>query len=127
MQQMERRNRSPRAMRLVPRARNNQGWPAVAFHYSRSCDANYTAVPAFAIQDHAIGFAQRGLCFQPVLDAVHDAPFFLLTLGIQLVKPGGHLPRTLHVFLIEQVHHVASNIHTAGGVQSWSDAESEFG
>src|ERR1700719_2212413 len=124
---MESRNRSPRAMRLVPSARNNQSWPAVAFHYSRSCDANYTAVPAFAIQDHAIGFAQRGLDFQPALDAVHDAPLFFLTLGIQLVKAAGHLPGALHIFLIEQVHHVASNIHTAGGVQSWSDAEGDLG
>src|SRR6266849_9724809 len=124
---MERRNRSSRAVRFVSFTRDDERWPPVAFHHPRSGNANHTAMPAFAVHDHAIGFAQRRLFLKPTKNAVHDAPLFLLTLGIQLIKPARYLSGTLHVFLVEKIDHVARDVHASGSVQARRDAEPNFG
>src|ERR1017187_3762604 len=79
-------------------------------------------MPAFAIEHHAIRFAQPGLFFQAVLDARHDAALFFLTLGVQLVEPSGNLPGTLHVFLVEKFDHVAGRARPSPSFATSSSA-----
>src|SRR6266481_3445299 len=114
---MERPNRSSRAVRFVSFTRDDERWPPVAFHHPRRRDANHAAMPAFAIHHYAIRFPQRGLFIKTTKDAVHDAPLFFLTLGVQLVEPAGNLPCSLHVFLIEKVDYVAGHVHASGSAQ----------
>jgi len=120
-------DRPSRAVGFVPVTRDDQRWPPVAFHHPRRRNANHAAMPALVVEHHAVGFAQRGFFFQTTFDARHDATFFFLPLGVQLVKPPGDLAGALHIFLVKQIHHVASHIHASGGVQARSDAEGNLG
>src|SRR5260370_5946127 len=100
MQQMERRNRSSRAVRFVSFTRDDERWPPVAFHHPRSRNSDHSAMPAFSIHHHAIRFAQGGLFFKATKNAVHDATLCFLTLGVPLIQPAGNRACTLHVFLV---------------------------
>src|SRR6202021_3806727 len=112
-----RRNRSSRPVRFFPMPRDDQSRPTVALDNSRSRDPNHPAMPAFPINDDAVRVTQPRLFFKTEKNAVHDAPFCFLPVRIQFIETARNLARTLYVFLVEKIHHIASHIHASRGVQ----------
>ena len=99
----------------------------MAFDNPRRRNSNDPAMPTLAIEHHAIRLAKRGLFIQPAQDAFHDPPLFILSYRIEFVEAAGNIARLLDISLVEKIDHVAGDIHTAGSIHSWSDAERNLG
>src|SRR5258708_3040936 len=98
IEQVEGGNRAARSMRLFAFARQHQRGTSVFFYYLGRSNTDHAPVPSFAFDDHTIGVAQGGLFFQAALDALPDAAFFILALGIEFVEAAGDFSSAFHVF-----------------------------
>src|SRR5579862_774882 len=101
-QEMEVVNGSSGTVRFFSIAREYQGRPAIAFDHASGGNSDYTAMPAFAVDDKAVRLAQLGSSRDPVLDLLQDLSFLLLALAIQEREPFRDLPGTLRILLAEQ-------------------------
>ena len=73
---MERRDGAARAVRLAVLAGEDQRWTMVALDHPRGADADYAAVPAFAVDHLAVGVAQLGCFCDLLVDLLDDALLF---------------------------------------------------
>ena len=67
IQQMKCGNRPARAVCLLAIARNHQRRAAITLHHPRSCDADYAAVPALAINHNAKRLPQSRVFLRNVM------------------------------------------------------------
>src|ERR1700685_4642359 len=124
---MEGTNRTAGAEGLFTTAGDDNHRAVVALDDARRGDADNTAVPAFSIDHNAVGFAERGIIRDALLDREQDATLFFLTLGIEAIQFPGQQPRTISIFHAEQFDHVAGNIHASSGVDARGYPEGNFG
>src|SRR5215470_16944867 len=126
IQQMKLGNGPPGAVGFLAVTRNHQRWPAVAFDDAGCGDANHSAMPAVAIDHHAVRIAQGSFVAEALLDRIQHPALLLLAFAVQLVEPYGDLTRLGGIFRAEKIDHIARNIHPPGCVDSGSDAEGDF-
>ena len=107
VQQMERIDGPAGAVRLLAIARDDQRRAPSSLHHSRRADADHAAMPALAVDDHAVALAQRGVAIQALVDLRHDALLFRLALGVEPVEMLGQLAGARFVARREQLDHVA--------------------
>ena len=83
-------------------------------------------MPAVAIDDDAVSIAQSRIARETVFDRAQDAALLFLAVGVELIQLGRQLPGAGRFPHAEKFDHIASNIHSAGSIDAWSDAESDF-
>ncbi len=81
--------------------------PCVALHDARCGNSDHAAVPAIAVDHHAVGFAQRRFIVEPLPDVLDDAALFVLAVGIELIEAGPNFARSAQIFDAEQIDYVA--------------------
>src|SRR5262245_35986548 len=113
-----------RAVGLAVFAGNHQGGLAVALHHPCGDYANDAAMPAFAVEDEAVGIELRGIPLQTLLNLFHDALLLPLAVSVELVELLGQLARPGCVANGKQLNDVAGYIHASGSVQARRNAES---
>src|SRR6516165_8768630 len=113
---MEATNGAAGAVCLARVVRNHKSGPAEAFDDSRCSDANNAAMPAVAVDHHAIGISQRGLIGHPSFNRSQNAAFLFLTLAVELVEALGDFAGAPGIFHAEEFDYVLRDIHPTGGV-----------
>src|SRR4051812_5667246 len=98
--------------------RKHQRWTTGAIDDSCRGNANDSAMPTFAFDDDAVRVFERGIFVQPLMDLLHHAQLFRLTVSVQRVEL---FRESLRLFLIargEQVNDVASYVHATRSVDA---------
>ena len=127
IKQVESRDGAAGTECLFAFTRNNECRARVTLDDARCRNADDAAMPAVAIDHHAVRLAQRGLTGEPLLNALDDVPLLVLSVGIELIEASGNFARAFQIFHAEQIDHIARHVHAAGGIQSRRDAEGDFG
>src|SRR5580698_5692801 len=83
-------------------------------------------MPTVTVDHQAEGIEQRGLFFEARMDGIENSALFGLTLSVELIELAGDLAGARGVFHAKEFDHVAGNIHAAGGIDSRSNAKSNF-
>ena len=86
---MKRTNRAARAEGLVAVVRNHHRRTVVALDDPCRDDADDAAMPAFSIDNNAIGLAQPGFVGEALFHLAQDSPFFLLAVEVETIEFGG--------------------------------------
>src|SRR5437588_11863290 len=84
-------------------------------------------MPALAIHHNAVGVAKSGITGDALVDGTQNAALLLLALGIQSIELTGQKTGAVQIFRVEEIDHVASDVHAAGGIDAGRDAERNFG
>src|SRR5215469_4971612 len=104
---MKRANGSARAVRLSAVVREHQRRAAIALDHARRGNADDSAMPALAVDDHAVRITEFGFFLEALADGLQDSAFFFLALGIELIEPAGDFFRTRPIFHAEEFDHVS--------------------
>src|SRR5207249_11359762 len=111
IQQVKGGNGAARAVCLISVARDHQRRASVAFHHSRGGNSADAAMPASSIDHRAECLSKRGLLLDAQLNRVHDAAFFFLTFGVELVYSISNFARSGRILHAEKIDYVPRNIH----------------
>src|SRR6516162_4499576 len=93
-QQMEGGDRATRAVRLAVVVGKNERRPAIAFDDAGSGNADHPPVPTVAIDDHAVGVAQRRFLLKAAFDRFKNTALFFLAFAVELVEASRDLMRS---------------------------------
>ena len=112
-------------MRLFAIARYHQRRASIPLNHARRSDADDAAVPALAVDDHAIGIPQNSVFGEALLDCIYNAALLFLAFAVELVEFEGNFAGAGGILRIEQLDYIRCNVHAAGGVDAWADAEAD--
>src|SRR5580765_831362 len=101
IQQMKCADRSPRPMRFTVVVRDHERGPSILLDHPRGGDADYPAMPALAVNHHAVRITQSRFLLNSLVNRLQDVALFFLPLGIQLIKPPGDLSSAHRIFHAE--------------------------
>src|SRR5260370_8392542 len=105
-------------MRILDIARHYQRRPAITLNNPCGSDTDYSAMPALAVNHHAIGVAQNHVFGKPLFDSVYDAAFLFLPFAVQLVEAAGDFAGAPHFFDAEDPDASFSNLHPSPRIYS---------
>ncbi len=114
------------AMGLALLVCEDEGGKAGAIDDAGGENAEDTSVPGGVVEDETAG---EGICcvFELGFDGLERGGFGGAAFVIQTVEFFCELGGSGGVFCEEEFDDVAGDIHTAGGVDAWGDAEANFG
>src|ERR1019366_2855665 len=93
LQQVERFDGAARAMRFAILAGEDERRTPIPLHDPSSANADYTAMPTFALQHQAVSLSHLGRRFNLALNLVQDALLFQLPVPIELIEPNRYVRR----------------------------------
>src|SRR5579862_2346042 len=125
-QQMEGSNRPARTESFGAIARNDDGGAVIAFDDARGGDADNSPVPAFSVDDDAVGIGKRGIPCEAFFNGAQYLLLFFLTVGVEMVEFGGQFAGTGGIFHAKKFDDVASYVHASGSIDPGRDAETNF-
>src|SRR5580698_10415135 len=83
-------------------------------------------MPALSVHHNAKRVWEGWVLLKTTGDGIEEATFFLLALGVQLIELGRDLAGACGILRAEEFDDIGSNVHATGGIDSGSDAKSDF-